>query len=164
MRADLLLRNATVVTNDGPDATAVAILGDRIVALEEVDAHEVVDLDGAVVVPGFHDAHNHMAWYGLSLAEVDLAVDDVDVLLTRLAERHASLPANAWLVGSGYDENRTGRHPDVTDLDRVAPGRRVWLKHKSGHMCVVSSPLHAELGIGPGTAAPPAGRIVTDPA
>lgn len=168
LQADLLLRNARVITVDesgGPaEAHAVAILGDRVVALEEVAAREVVDLDGAVVTPGFHDAHNHMAWYGLSLAEVDLATEDLDQLLARLAERHATLEDDAWLVGSGYDENRTGRHPDVTDLDRVAPGRRVWLKHKSGHMCVVSRTALAELGIEDETRDPAGGRIVRDPA
>ncbi|HWO68899.1 MAG TPA: amidohydrolase family protein, partial [Umezawaea sp.] len=77
IEADLLLTNAEVVTLDGPDARSVAILGDRIVALEDVPAREVVDLGGAVVVPGFHDAHNHMAWFGLTLSEVDLRVRDL---------------------------------------------------------------------------------------
>ena len=34
IEADLLLTNADVVTLDGPDAHALAVLGDRIVALE----------------------------------------------------------------------------------------------------------------------------------
>ena len=168
LQADLLLRNARVVTVDetgGPtEADALAILGDRVVALAEVPAREVIDLEGAVVTPGFHDAHNHMAWYGLSLAEVDLVTEELDVALERLAEQHATLPDEAWLVGSGYDENRIGRHPDVTDLERVAPGRRVWLKHKSGHMCVVSRAVLAELDIDDTTPDPAGGRIVRDPA
>ncbi|TWP51070.1 amidohydrolase [Lentzea tibetensis] len=134
MTADLLLRNAKFVTLDGP-ADAIAILGDRIVALEDVPAHETIDLDGAVVVPGFHDAHNHMAWYGLSLSEVDLRADSLDELYARVA----AAPAGDWLIGSGYDQNKTGGHPVREVLDRIAPGRKVWLKHTSGHMCVVSS-------------------------
>ena len=76
--ADLLLVNANVLTMDPgrPRATAVAITGGRILDLpdypEEVSAERVVDLRGATVLPGFHDAHNHMTWFGLSLSEVDL--------------------------------------------------------------------------------------------
>ena len=73
MRADLLLTHARVRTLEGPGradvARSLAIWRDRVVAVDEdVPAARTVDLDGAVVVPGFHDAHNHMAWFGLSLA------------------------------------------------------------------------------------------------
>lgn len=146
LRADLLLTNARFVTLGAP-ATALAVLGGRIVATEPVPAREVVDLDGATVVPGFHDAHNHMAWHGLGLAEVDCRVDSLDALYAALAAGAADLDDDAWLVGSGYDDNKTGGHPTREGLDRVSGGRRVWVKHTSGHMCVVSSAVLAELGI-----------------
>jgi len=61
---DLVLVNATVLTMDPsrPRASAVAVAGGRITALDEVPAaaEHVVDLRGATVAPGFHDAHNHM--------------------------------------------------------------------------------------------------------
>lgn len=158
--ADLLLTNATVITVDGPDARALAILGDRIVALDEVPAREVVDLGGAVVVPGFHDAHNHMAWYGLSLAEADLRVSTMDELLAAVA----AFGGDGWIVGSGYDENKIGRHPTRDDLDRIAPGRPVYLKHVSGHMCVVNTPILERLGLSEHARDVPGGRVVTDAA
>ncbi len=147
IEADLLLTNATVVTLDGPDARAVAILGDRVVALEDVPAREVVDLGGAVVVPGFHDAHNHMAWFGLTLSEVDLRVADLNELYRAVEEKARSVPPGEWVVGAGYDQNKIGGHPTRAELDRVAPGRKVWLKHTSGHMCVVNTPVLEALGI-----------------
>lgn len=55
----------------GDVARAVALWRDRVVALKEVPAHRTVDLGGAVVTPGLHDGHNHMAWHGLALSEVD---------------------------------------------------------------------------------------------
>ncbi|MFD9737932.1 amidohydrolase [Umezawaea sp. NPDC059074] len=147
IEADLLLTNAEVVTLDGPNARSVAILGDRIVALEDVPAREVVDLGGAVVVPGFHDAHNHMAWFGLTLSEVDLRVADLDELYRAVGEKARTVEPGEWVVGAGYDQNKIGGHPTRAELDRVAPGRKVWLKHTSGHMCVVNTPVLEALGI-----------------
>ncbi|MDT4991313.1 MAG: hypothetical protein QOH97_1205 [Actinoplanes sp.] len=159
--ADLLLTNANVVTLDGPDARHVAILGDRIVALAEVPARQVVDLGGATVVPGFHDAHNHMAWFGLTLTEADLRAGSMAELLAAVARQAASTPAGQWVVGNGYDENKLGRHPTRDDLDRVAPGRDVWLKHVSGHMGVVSASALRTLGLADQAPDVPGGRVVT---
>lgn len=166
MKADLLLTNARVRTLEGPGngevASAVAIWRDRIVALEDMPAHRTIDLGGAVVTPGFHDAHNHMAWYGLSLDEVDLRVPTLDALYDAIARRAAAAPAGAWIVGAGYDENKLGAHPDRDALDRAAPGRRVWLKHTSGHMCLVNGPLLADLGIADAPAHVAGGLVVVD--
>lgn len=168
LRADLLLTNARVRTLGGPGhdllASSVAVLGGRVVALEDVPAHRVVDLDGATVVPGFHDAHNHMAWYGLSLAEVDLRVPTLEALYDAVAARAAGLGPDDWVVGAGYDENKLGGHPDRDALDRAAGGRRAWLKHTSGHMCTVSSAVLADLGIADRAVGVPGGRVVTDDA
>jgi predicted amidohydrolase YtcJ len=173
--ADLLLVNANVLTMDParPRATAVAITGGRISDLPvdpgsvRVDPGSVVDLHGLTVLPGFHDAHNHMAWFGLSLTEVDLrspAVTSLDELYAAVAERAAGTAPGDWVVGAGYDQNKIGGHPHRDALDRAAPGRRVWLKHTSGHMCAVSSAVLADLGISSSAVDVPGGRVVTDAA
>ena len=166
IEADLLLRNARVRTLEGPGradvAPAVAVLNGRVVALEDVPARTVVDLDGAVVAPGFHDAHNHMAWYGLSLDEVDLRVPTLEALYDAVAARAAGSAPAAWVVGAGYDENKLGAHPTREALDRAAGGRPVWLKHTSGHMCTVSSAVLDELGIADAPVDVPGGLVVVD--
>lgn len=167
MRADVLLTGAVFRTLTGPDhagtASSLAIWRDRIVAVDEdVAAHRVVDLGGATVVPGFHDAHNHMAWFGLTLGEVDLRVGDLDELYDAVARRAAETSDDVWIVGAGYDENKIGGHPTRDALERVAPGRRVWLKHTSGHMCVVSGRVLSDLGLADAARDVPGGRVVTD--
>ncbi|WP_260478745.1 amidohydrolase [Kibdelosporangium aridum] len=158
IKADLLLKNANVITLDGPDVQAVAILGDRIAALEEVPAHQVIDLDGATVTPGFHDAHNHMSWYGLSLSEVDVKVTSLEALYAAIA----NAPEGEWIIASGYDQNKCGGHPTRDGLDRAAQGRKVLVKHTSGHMCVVNSPVLQELGISEHAIDVDGGLVVVD--
>lgn len=157
MKVDAVYRNARVLTMDRgrPRATAFATLADRVVAVGEeevtgLSAKRTVDLAGRCVLPGFHDAHNHMAWYGLSLGELDLgpgrmrSVDDICAAVAREAARR---PPGEWIIGAGYDQNQlAGGHPTAESLDRAAPDHPVWLKHASGHMCVVNSLVLARSG------------------
>src|SRR5215472_13435513 len=153
---DLLLVNANVLTMDPdrPRARAVAVSGGRITEVYAgqpdtpgTSAREVIDLRGATLIPGFHDAHNHMIGFGLTLTEADLRVTSLDELYARVAERAKMTPDGEWVVGSGYDQTKIGGHPHRDALDAIAPGKRVWLKHTSGHMCVVSSLVLKDLGI-----------------
>src|SRR6201996_9489146 len=175
---DLLLVNANVRTMDParPRATAVAVAGGRITGVGDdaveaaggtlagIPAGNVIDLKGATLIPGFHDAHNHMIGFGLSLTEVDLRVDSLEELYARVAARAAATPPGEWIIGAGYDQTKTGAHPHRDALDAIAPGYRVQLKHTSGHMCVVSTPVLRDLGID-GTAPPvDGGRVAADAA
>ena len=169
---DLTLVNADVLTMDldRPRASAVAIAGGRIEALDAsaggpAGAGRVVDLRGATVLPGFHDAHNHMVGFGMSLAEVDLrsaAAGSLNELYAAIARRAETTAPGDWVIGAGYDQNRLGAHPNRDALDRAAPGRRVWLRHTSGHMCVVNSPVLAALGLDAAATEFPGGRVATD--
>ena len=169
---DLALVNANVLTMDAgrPRASAVAIAGGRIEALDASldrlnEADRVVDLRGATVLPGFHDAHNHMIGFGMSLAEVDLrssAVGRLDELYAAVGRRAETTAPGDWVVGAGYDQNKLGAHPHRDALDRAAPGRRVWLRHTSGHMCVVNSLILADLGLDAAATEFPGGRVATD--
>ena len=165
---DLLLVNANVLTMDPgrPAAGAVAVAGGRIVGIydgePDVTAKEVIDLRGLTLIPGFHDAHNHMIGFGLSLTEVDLRTGSQDELYARVAAKAADTPEGEWIIGSGYDQTRTGAHPHRDALDAIAPNHRVWLKHTSSHMCVVNSRVLDDLGIGEPVQQVDGGRVTTD--
>lgn len=165
MELDLLVRNANVLTVDDarPRARTLAVHHGRIMALDPDSfgrARTEIDAQGATLVPGFGDAHNHMAWYGQGLDAVDLSgLATLDQLYDKVAERAAQLPADGWVVGTGYDDTAIGGHPHRLVLDRVAGGRAVWLQHRSGHVCTVNSPILALLDL---SAVPEGGVVGTD--
>ncbi len=154
-----------------PWAQALAVLHGRIVAvgsdeevLRLVDARtRRVDLEGATVLPGFHDAHCHILLFGLSLVEVNLRqARSVADVAAAVAERARQLAPGRWVRGGGYDQNRLAerRHPTRWDLDPVSADNPVWLLHISGHMGVANSAALRLAGVTRDTSDPPGGRIV----
>ena len=156
MRIDAIFTNGRFTTLDAarPSATRLGVLHGRVAGFDEeldgVTADRVVDLGGAPVVPGFNDAHHHLSMRGQRLTEIDLgtrAVATLGELYAKVAERAATLPADAWVRGAGYDQNKLGgAHPTRDALDRAAGGRPVWLAHTSGHMGVVNTAAFHAMG------------------
>jgi predicted amidohydrolase YtcJ len=170
MQIDLLVRNASVVTMDDahPRARTLAVHHGRVIAhdADGLRGRTEIDAQGATLVPGFGDAHNHMAWFGQGLDAVDLSgLPDLAGLYASIAERAATLPVGAMVVGTGYDDTVIGGHPHGGELDRAAGGRPVWLTHRSGHVCTVNGPVLERIGVLDGSAVvPPGGVVVTDEA
>jgi hypothetical protein len=166
---DLLVRNASILTmdDDRPRARTLAVHHGLVFNLFDDDRADglrgrtELDAQGATLVPGFGDAHNHMAGFGLGLEAVDLSgLTSLATVYDRIAERAATLPEGAFVLGTGYDDSALGGHPDRYELDRAAGGRPVWLGHRSAHVCMVNSPMLALLGVLDGTAVVPAGGVV----
>jgi len=112
-QADVILTNARIWTGDSlrPRAEAVAILGERILAVgtrSDVLAMRgpktvVRDLAGKFVAPGFIDNHTHFAQAGALLTGVNLLdVADAAQLVRRVREARERLPRGAWIVGGEW--------------------------------------------------------------
>lgn len=152
-----MITDANVLTMDStrPRARWLAIAQDRVVALgpDPGDAprcSRTVKLDGATVVPGFHDAHVHSVLYGRSLSAIDLrspGVSNLEALYRKVREAASREPAGTWLIGQGYDQDKLGGHPKREKLDEIAPDHFVRLDHVSRHMCVVNSRVLSQLRI-----------------
>lgn len=170
MKLDLLIRGARVLTQDPerPRSQSIGVWRGQIIGVdEEIDhlvARRAVDVGGAVITPGFHDAHCHTTSYGVGLDLLDLtdALEPADVL-DAVRRSAASLPPDHWVIGTGW---RGGRHegdaPSAGELDEAAAGRRVWLTHVSGHLCVVSSAVLEAVDVTSSTPDPVGGRVHRD--
>ncbi len=150
---------------------AVLIAGDRIVATGSrsdceaaaVDTPELVDLDGATMLPGFVDAHTHPLMLGQCASWADLTgAASVDEVVKILREHAETLPADGPIRGFGYDHHRLGTddaQPTAADLDRVSRDRPVEMMHASGHGYVVNSTSLRDAGISASTQTPEGGRL-----
>jgi predicted amidohydrolase YtcJ len=127
-----------------PRATALAFDdGGRVLAVGARDAllarypqARRLDFGDATLVPGLIDAHGHVEGLGLSHLSADLVgTRGKDEVLARLREFARTLPAGAWLVGRGWDQNDWAdkRFPSALDLDAAFPDRPVWLSRIDGH-------------------------------
>lgn len=146
-KLDLLIRNATVLTmdTDRPRAGGVGITAGRIVIVEDdVDdysADREIDGTGLTVLPGFNDVHCHTTWFGLSLTEIDLSAEhNMNDVYAALRSGVASQPEGTWVIAAGFNHHAFGgRYPDITTLDAMAPRHPIFIRHNSGHACIVNS-------------------------
>jgi len=126
--ADLVLRNGKIYTLDDARtwAEALAIDDGRIVFVglnPDVDAFagpgtHFVDLEGKMVLPGFHDSHVHPVSGGVELGQCDLnGLATRDGLFAAIQECAARIPDEEWLVGGGWDLPLfPGANPHRSDL------------------------------------------------
>jgi predicted amidohydrolase YtcJ len=173
--ADLIITNAKIWTVDPqhPSAEAVAVLGDRIVAVgssHDVDAWRgpatrVVDAASKLVLPGFNDSHVHFVSGGLQLDSIDLNdATSAQEFARRIAERARSTPKGEWISGGDWDETKwtPAALPTRELIDGVTPGTPVFVNRYDGHMVLVNTLVLKQAGITPQTPDPPGGSIVRD--
>jgi predicted amidohydrolase YtcJ len=146
----VLYRGGRVYTPVNPTATAMLVEDGRVIWLgpddQAPEADEVVDLDGGLVTPAFVDAHVHTTNTGITLSGLRLGrTRSAEELLDALARHCASLPADAVVIGHGWDESTwpVQRLPDAAELDRAAGGRMAYLSQASIHSALCSAALLA---------------------
>lgn len=173
--ADLILRNAKIYTVDAnhPHADAVAVLGDRIVAVgADADVAgwrgpgtKVIDAGGRLLLPGFNDAHVHFVSGGMQLTNVNLKdASSREEFIRRIAERAKGTAEGEWILGGDWDDQQftPAVLPTKEWIDAVTPNRPVFLNRYDGHMALANSLALKMAEITSKTPDPPGGTIVRD--
>lgn len=155
--ATMVLRGAKVITvaDDSPGATAVAISGDRIIAVgrdEAVSAWigpktNVIECRGRIVVPGFIEGHGHFLSLGDSKRKLDLSTArSWDEIVQKVAAAAKTTARGTWIVGRGWHQGKWRKvpepniegYPDTVELSRAVPDHPVLLTHGTGHMVLAN--------------------------
>ncbi len=146
-------------------AGTVLVEDGRVVALAADDRrHDVVDLAGGLLSPGFVDAHVHPIQGGLERLRCDLSEHSTrEEYLDAIAAYAAANPDLAWILGGGWAMPAfPGGNPTAADLDTVVPDRPVFLPNRDHHGAWVNSRALAIAGVDRETPDPPDGRIERD--
>jgi predicted amidohydrolase YtcJ len=179
--ADMVLRNGKIVTVDPakPEAQALAARGGVIVKVgtdAEVSpfigpSTNVIDLGGALAIPGFIEGHGH--FMGIGEAELELKLgtmknwDEIVLAVKNAAEESEH---GVWILGRGWHQEKWDRVPAGAvdgvpthlSLSAASPDNPVVLEHASGHASFVNAKAMELSGIDRKTADPPGGTIVKD--
>jgi predicted amidohydrolase YtcJ len=179
--ANLVLKNGKVVTVDDarPVAEAIAVTGDTITAVgpnQEIERYvgastKVIDLKGALAIPGFIDAHAHFTGVGQAAMNLKLGTArEWDDIVRMVADAAKTAKPGEWIIGRGWHQEKWGHRPEpqvegfpVHDrLSRVSPNNPVLLTHASGHAAFANAKAMEIAGITKDTPDPSGGTILKD--
>jgi len=170
--ADLVLVGGRVVTMDGGQRTAgaLAMRDGRILAVGgSADIARLagprtrrIDLRGRTILPGFQDAHVHVAIAAAGFAGCRLhdLPATAEAYLAAIAAYAARRPETPWVLGDGwYLAAFPGGAPTAAQLDRVVPDRPAFFVNRDIHAAWVNTRALEVAGITARTPDPPHGRI-----
>ena len=180
--ADLILVNGKIVTVDAkfPTAAWIAVRGGRIDALgtdpkgfnrHVGDGTEIVDLGGALAIPGLIESHGHFMGLGESKTILDLTkARSWDDIVALVAEAAKSAKPGEWITGRGWHQDKWDHAPEPNveglpfhdALSKVTPQNPVLLEHASGHSSLANAKAMELSKITATTGDPGGGKIVRD--
>ncbi len=122
----------------------------------------VIDLNGAFAMPGFNDAHTHMAGAGLQRLSVNLDnVPSLAAMQQKIKAYAATLAPGEWIHGGGWDHTKwaTRKLPTRADIDADTGGHPALLERTDGHIAIVNTAALTAAGITDATPDPAGGKF-----
>jgi len=144
------------IARGGDDSSILALKGPHT---------ELIDLDGHFAMPGFNDAHTHIAYAGQQRLSVDLdGTTSLSDMQSRITAYVAHAAPGQWILGGGWDHTKwpSKTLPTRQDLDSVTAGHPALLVRTDGHIAVASSAALAAAHITGSTIAPAGSKIDLD--
>lgn len=179
--ADIVFINGNFATVEeaAPNAQAVAVKGDTIMAVgsnDEIqeligDSTEVVDLRGSFAMPGFVESHAHLVGLGDALINIDLRnAQNWDEVIAMVAKTAESSKPGDWIIGRGWHQEKfepkpfpeVNGYPVHSELSKATPLNPVMLSHASGHAIYANLKAMQIAGVDKNTKDPSGGTIVKD--
>ena len=169
--ATLIVTNARVLTMDPdfPVAVAVAIAGDRILALGSAadigrlggPATEEIDAKGATLLPGFVENHCHLFMGGAELGHLHLGgVEGFDAVAAAVRTFAAAHPDQPVVMAQGVNYNLFGAPTTRHDLDRILPDRPFVMASTDHHTVWANTAALTAAGLLKGVKTPPGSEVV----
>ncbi|HEY5380843.1 MAG TPA: amidohydrolase [Acidobacteriaceae bacterium] len=124
------------ITAAGGDAQILALKGPHT---------EIIDLHGHFAMPGFNDAHTHIASAGQQRLAANLnGTTSLADMQSRLRAYIKTLPPadkDSWIVGGGWDHTKwpSKTLPTRQDLDAVTGTHPALLERVDGHIAVANT-------------------------
>lgn len=160
------------VTNDPERPEAAAVIVNEDGTIEKVlgelprklQGYAFVRLEGALAVPGLHDAHAHIEGVGKNKEDIDLrgttSIDDLRMRIQTFAEAH---PDVRVIQGRGWDQSlfEGKAFPTAKDID-AATDRPLLVRRVDGHAALANTKMQQLANITAATKAPEGGRILVD--
>jgi len=177
---DVVYYNGNILTGKGLESanatpervTALGIVDGKIrymgtdaLVFAYCEAGKKIDLHGTFVMPGFNDAHTHIAYAGQQHLTVDLDnISSLAAMQGKIKAYATTLPDNAWITGGGWDHTKwaTAKLPTRQDLDAVTGNHPAYLQRTDGHIAVVNSAALTAARITGKTVAPKGSQIDLD--
>jgi len=158
-----IIINANGIAMDEADTrfTALAVENGRIASVGDAgsvrprigEGWPVLDLEGATVLPGFIDTHQHLGLTGQVLGGLNFSdAASLDEVHDRIRSHAASKQPGEWIFGYAFNEMRlgAGSMPLAETLDALCPDHPVMLVHCSWHLCALNSRAFDLLDLPPG--------------
>ena len=144
------------ITAAGTDANILKLKGPTT---------KIIDLNGAFAMPGFNDAHTHIASAGQQKLSIDLdGTKSLAEMQQRIKTYASTAKSGTWLQGGGWDHTiwPTKTLPTRADIDAVTQGHPAVLSRTDGHIVIANSAALAAAGITSKTPDPPGAKIDRD--
>lgn len=177
-KADVIYVHANIYTGvqdstpfgKGKRDEAMAVAADRILLVgtrNEVmttrgPGTKIADLGGHFVMPGFNDAHLHLAAGGMEKLNVNLVgAKTLDEFRERILARVQKAVPGQWIIGEGWDETLWPAKvlPSREDLDAISRGHPVYMDRVDGHIAVANTRALQLASITVGARDPEGGKI-----
>ena len=173
---DIIFKGGTILTmNDkAPRAEAIAIRGNRILAVGKLDevqsaigsGAQVVDLQGRTLMPGLIDPHMHFVftafedWIDVS----PITTPDYATVWSKLRKGVAEAKPGEWVRAQQFDASitRDAKIPTIAELDALAPNNPFFMQESNGHNAYANSAAFKAAGITRETPDPSGARCVRD--